>query len=114
MSLRSVLAGTYRRNRADSSLLAKFVGRHLRGQIKHLEHLSIGEHDVVCDPAVGYREDLKRVQSMPAAGLRRVCGERGLPVGGEVSHAPACFAWLAHTLHEQSVVRPVLLPQRYR
>ena len=47
MSLRSVLAGTYRRNRPDSSLLAKFVGRQpcrqVYGQVKHLEHLSIGD-----------------------------------------------------------------------
>jgi hypothetical protein len=41
-----------------------------------------GEHDIVCDPTTGDREDLERVQPMPAGGLRRVRGQRGLPRTG--------------------------------
>src|SRR5271169_4663514 len=89
VSVRSVLTGTYRRHRPGSSRLAELAGGDLPGQVKGLEHAWIGEHDVARDPAACDREDLEGVQPMPAAGLRCVRGERGLPVGGEVPHSPA-------------------------
>ena len=72
-----MLTRTYRRHRPNSSRLAKLVGGDLVGQVKRLEHAWIGKHDVVRHPVAHDREDLKRVQPMPAAGLRRVRGERG-------------------------------------
>src|SRR5258706_9322874 len=99
-----MLTGTYRRHRPGSSRLARLSEGNLRGQVKRLEHARIGEHDVARDPAAGDREDLERVQPVPPAGLRRVRGERGLAVGGEVPYAPARSARLEHAAHEQAVV----------
>ncbi|MFI0410670.1 hypothetical protein [Actinomadura sp. 3N508] len=47
MSFRSMLAGTYRRHRTDSSRPAELVLRNLLWQVEGREHLRIGEHDVV-------------------------------------------------------------------
>ena len=85
----------------------------LVGQVKRLEHAWIGEHDVVRNPVAHDREDLECVQPMPAAGLRRVRGERGLSVGREVPHAPARPARLEHAADEQAVVAAAPVPQRH-
>jgi hypothetical protein len=75
---------------------------------------AVREHDVARDPAAGDREDLERVQPVPATGLRPVRGERGLPVGGELPYAPARPAHLEHAAHEQAVVAAPPVPQRHR
>src|SRR3984957_2234396 len=111
--LRSMLTGTYRRHRPGSSRLARVSEGNLRGQVKRLEDARIGEHDVARDPAAGDREDLERVQPVAAAGLRRVRGPCGLPVGGELPYAPACSARLEHAVHEQAVVAAAPVPQRH-
>src|ERR1700691_557596 len=107
---RSMLTGTYRRHRPGSSRRAGFSGGNLRRQVKRLEHARIGEHDVARDPAAGDRGDLERVQPVPAAGLWRVRGQRGLPVGGELPYAPARSAGLEHAAHEQAVVEAAPVP----
>ena len=79
-----MLTCTYRRHRPNSSSLVELVERNPLGQVKGLEHGWIGEYDVAGDPATGDREHLERVQPMPAAGLRRVRGQRWLAVGRQV------------------------------
>src|SRR5688572_24320970 len=98
-----MLTRTYWRHRPDSSRPAEFVERNPLGQVERLEHVWIGEHDVVRDPAAGDREDLEGVQPVAATGLRCVRGERGLAVGGEASGAPATPPHLEHAAHEQAV-----------
>ncbi|OKI93036.1 hypothetical protein AMK18_29970 [Streptomyces sp. CB01249] len=66
------------------------------------------------DPAVDDGEDLQGVQPVPTPGRRRVRGERGLPVGGELPHGPAGAAHREHPLHEPAVVPAAAVPQRHR
>src|SRR5580700_4137138 len=111
---RSMLTCTYRRHRPNSSRPAKLVDGDLIRELKCLEHPRIGEHVIACDPVAYDRQHLERVQPQGAAGLGRVSGERGLPVGSEAPHSPARPAHLEHTADEQAVLAAASVPQRHR
>src|ERR1022692_5078051 len=108
-----MLTPTYRRHRPGSSRVAEIAERSPSGQAECPEDAWVGEDDVARDAAAGAREGLGGVQRVPA-GLWRVRGERGLPVGGEVPHAPARPARFKHAAHEQAVVAAAPVPQRHR
>ena len=75
----------------------------------------IGEHDVVRDPAAGDREDLQRVQPVARRRVRRVRGERRLPVRGEPPSSPSPSPRMReHPAHEPAVVAAAPVPQRHR
>src|SRR5260370_7865497 len=101
-----MLTRTYRRHRPGSSRRAKLSWGDLPGQVKRLEHARIRENDVAGDQTACDREDLERVQRVPAAGFRRVGGERGLPVGGELPHAPPPPAHLEQPPPQHALVPP--------
>src|ERR1700689_4132532 len=106
----SMLTGTYRRHRPDSSRRAELADGNLPGQVKRLENSWIGEHDVARDPAARDGQDLEGVQPVPATGFRRVRGEGRLPVGSELPGAPPRPAHLEHAVHEQPVVAAAPVP----
>jgi hypothetical protein len=75
-----MLTGTYRRHPPGSSHPAKIVERNRPGQVKRLDHGRVGEHHVVRDPAASDREDLERVQQVPAAGPGAYAASAGCPL----------------------------------
>src|SRR5215469_767005 len=109
-----MLTSTYWWHRPDSSRLAKLGGRNPVGQPEGLEHARIREDDVAGDLPAEDREDLKAVQAMPVARIRRVRGKRALSVGAEWPYAPARTAHLEDAVHEQPVVAAAAIPQRHR
>src|SRR5215469_2692250 len=108
-----MLGGMYRRHGPDSSRPADLIAGDPPGQAKRLEYLRVGEDDVARYPAAADGENLERVRPVPAAGIRRVSGERRLPVGGELPDDPARPAHIEHAPHEQAIVVAAPVPQRH-